>query len=83
MLSALFILTGDEKIQTEMRKDLQTVNDEYKEQKMSATQKENWITWEEVQKIYDELKEKCEPLFKAKTLSASQFQEISASHLYC
>ncbi len=78
VLSALFILTGNEKVQTEMRKDLQTVNDEYKEQKMSATQKENWIDWSDVLKIYDDLRVKTDPLFKAKTLTAKQFEELQS-----
>ena len=43
VLSALFILTCDEKVQSAMKTDLQTVNDEYKEQRMSEAPRKNWI----------------------------------------
>ncbi len=58
ILSALFILTGDEKIQKEMRADLQTVNDEYKNQSMSEVQRKNWIDWSDVLKQNHYLKQK-------------------------
>ena len=78
VLSALFILTKNENVQTEMRKDLQEVNDFYKEQKMSEVQKENWIDWSDVLKIYDDLRVKTEPLFKAKALTPKQFEALQS-----
>jgi len=52
-LSALFILTGVEAYRTLMLDDCKTVNENYKEQKKSLSEKENWISVENIKEKYD------------------------------
>jgi hypothetical protein len=53
LLSALFILTGIEEYKHLMLEDCKTVNDKYKQQKMSPEEKENWITTEDIREKYE------------------------------
>ena len=54
-LSSLFILTGMREYQTEMQSIMKKVNEEYKNQKMNAKQKDNWISTEEIKEKYDSI----------------------------
>jgi hypothetical protein len=55
ILSALFVLTNNENYQKQMVEDCSVVNQQYKEQKMSKNEKENWMSFEEIQAIYNNL----------------------------
>jgi len=52
-LSALFILTNIESYRTLMLDDCKTVNENYKLQKKSVSEKENWISIEQIKEKYD------------------------------
>lgn len=54
----------------ELNKDLKVNNTK------SESQKENWISQDEVLKIYNEYKEKYEPLLKLKKVNAKQWDDI-------
>ena len=54
-LSSLFILTGMREYQTEMQSIMKKVNEEYKNQKMNAKQKDNWISVSEIKEKYNVL----------------------------
>ena len=54
-LSALFVLTGNDAFNKQMIQDCNTVNTYYKEQKKSQKEEDNWITTEDIKKLYDEL----------------------------
>ena len=54
-LSGLFVLTGDDKYQEQMGKDIKIVNDNYKERKMSPERKLQMKTPEELKTITDDL----------------------------
>lgn len=54
----------------ELNKDLKVNNTK------SETQKENWISQDEVLRIYNEYKEKYEPLLKLKKVNAKQWDDI-------
>ena len=45
-------------------------------QSMTERQKKNYISWEEVLKIYESLKTEAEPLFKLNTLTVSNFRKL-------
>jgi len=64
ILSALFVLTGNEAYRELMLKDCGVVNNQYKEQKKSTKEAENWISTEDIRKIYDGLLEKVSSMFK-------------------
>lgn len=72
LLSALFILTGIPEYREIMIQDCHAVNSQYKMQKMSATQKENWISMEEIQVKYAEYFNKVTQMFKGKELMNSK-----------
>jgi hypothetical protein len=84
-----FIVALDEKEKTpketadiiaELRKqlyfDADDTEKQEEKQKLTKTQEENFITWEEVMKIYDDLRTEAEPLFKLKTLNKKQFNKL-------
>ena len=55
MLSALFVLTNMKEYQTVMNTIMKKVNDDYKDQKMNAKQKDNWISIDEIKEKYNVL----------------------------
>jgi hypothetical protein len=56
LLSALYILTHDEDYRTLMLAKCKLVNDQYKEQKMSADRKEHYISFDQVKEKYTLMK---------------------------
>lgn len=84
-----FIVALDEKEKTpketidiidDLRKQLyfdadETEKNEVK-QKLTKSQEENFITWEEVMKIYENLRTEAEPLFKLSKLNKKQFSKL-------
>ena len=54
-LSALFVLTNMKEYQTVMNTIMKKVNDDYKDQKMNAKQKDNWISIDEIKEKYNVL----------------------------
>lgn len=75
-LSALFVLTKNEKYQKEMLIDAKEYNDKSKEQKMSEKEKQNWITQAQVKEIYRKNEETANALYKLKSLSSKNLQLI-------
>jgi integrase len=64
VLSALFVLTGNDAYRKLMLEDCGVVNAAYKEQKKSTKESENWISTEQIQQIYNGLLEKVQAMFK-------------------
>ena len=64
VLSALFVLTGNEAYRDLTLKDCGVVNAQYKEQKKSAKETENWMSTEQIQDIYNGLLDKITAMFK-------------------
>ena len=63
VLSALFVLTGNDAYRELMLKDCEVVNAQYKEQKKSTKETENWISTEQIRGIYDGLLNKVTGMF--------------------
>lgn len=76
VLSALFILTGDKDIHKVMLEDVKTVNENYKKQTKSASQKENWIEWEDVLIKHGQMEQHARALFKKKHLTPQDMDEL-------
>ena len=55
VLSALFILTKNEKYRENMMEDIKLVNDKYKSQKLIGTREETTISFDEVKKLHNEI----------------------------
>ena len=64
ILSALFVLTGNDAYRELMLKDCNVVNQQYKEQKKSTKESENWIPTEQIQDTYHGLLEKVTAMLK-------------------
>lgn len=69
-----------EKVLTRFRKQITedgVANDKREDkQELTDTQKENFIDWSEVMKVYTNLKVEAEPLFKLDRLTLSQFKKL-------
>lgn len=69
VLSALFVLTGNEKYQKQMLEDCKHTNEIYKSQKKSQKEEDNWINSSEIKTIYDNLLEQVNAMFSKKLLA--------------
>ena len=63
ILSALYILTNREEFRKQMIEDCKVTNDNYKNQKMNAKEKENWINVEDIENLFNELTMKIKAMF--------------------
>jgi len=60
-----------------MLKDISKANDEDERQELTDKQKENWLPWSRIQKVYDDLKEEVKPLWKKdEPLKKSAFMRL-------
>jgi hypothetical protein len=59
-----------------MLDDVSNYNKEIKKQEKTETQKENWVTTDEVKSIYETLKKNADMLYKKKSFTASELQQI-------
>ena len=69
ILSPLYVLTGDESIHQLMISDAKVVNEKYKTQTKSESEKENWISWDKIVEKFNTRGIKANKLFKQKVLS--------------
>ena len=76
VLSALVIITDDDKYRELMLDDIKEYNKEEAKQKKTAVQKENWIENDELINIYKILKKNAELLYKKQHLTNNDYQEI-------
>jgi len=81
ILAALVVLTlHKEDVSEQYRKtmldDARKYNDDEKDQEKSSSQKKNWISQEELKKIYDELAKDTKNLLKKDSLTPTEFQRL-------
>ena len=57
-------------------KDGKDYEEQELKQTLTETQKKNFIEWDDVMKIYEELKTEAEPLFKLERLNLGQFRKL-------
>ena len=89
-LASLVSLTShdpkvSEKYQQQMIKDIKTTDAELEEQKRTPTQRQNWISQEEIQKLHNNLREATAYLFKKNQLTDREkmaFQDYLILSLY-
>ncbi len=75
-LSALFVITENKMYHTDMMDNITKYNEETNKQEKNDKQKENWLTAEEIQTIYDDLEIKTKPLWKKKEFSTKELMKI-------
>ena len=81
--SALIVMLDDgkhnkvlDKFRTLMMRDSEKTEEEDAKQEKNTKQRENWMDWSEVNKVYNDLEAKAKPLFKLKDLSKSMIRLI-------
>lgn len=65
-----------EDFRKQMYADADEVDKDENKQRLSEKQEKNFITWDSVLKIYNELKIEAEPLFKLQTLTTKQLSRL-------
>jgi len=76
ILSALVVITNEKSYRDLMMEDVRDYNKEIDTQTKTETQKENWINGDGIQDIYNELKTNADALYKKKSLTPSDLQQI-------
>ena len=69
ILSALYVLTKIPEYQDQMMKDAKDIHEEYKEQKKTEKQKENWLSVQEIEDKYNKLLRQVQDIFKKKAIA--------------
>ena len=75
-LSALFVITNNKAYHTDMMTNIEKYNTETNKQEKNEKQKENWLSTEQIQNIYDNLEIKTKPLWKKKDLTTKELLQI-------
>lgn len=77
-LSALFVLTGNEAYKKNMLEDVNAYNDSLKSQTKNNKETENWMTKHQLFEIYNALKKDTNGLFRKRTKTMTDLQDIQA-----
>jgi hypothetical protein len=83
ILSALVVLTDNKKYRELMLEDISSYNKDMSHQEKSETQKENWLSEEEINATYDRLKKEADYLYKKPTLTMGDLQIIQDYIILC
>jgi hypothetical protein len=80
-LSALVVLTAHEpkvhdQYRSQMMDDISISEKKLKEQEKSETQKDNWMSLDEIKKIYNELEKDVRPLWTKRLLNMADLQKL-------
>jgi integrase len=81
ILAALVVLTehhekAADRYRKQMLDDKGKYDDEQKDQKMSDSQRENWVSQDEVKKLYDQMDKENRPLLSREKLNDREFQHL-------
>lgn len=66
------------KFRKQITEDGENYEKEENKQELSESQKENFIPWNEVMKVYNDLKTEAEPLLKLQRLTLNQFKKLQS-----
>lgn len=75
-LSALFVLTKNKHYQNEMNDDIQKVKTFNDTQEKTETQKENWLSQDKLDEVFNNLETNAKHLFKKTTLTGKEQQQL-------
>ena len=78
ILSALVVITDKKEYRDLMMEDVQEYNKDISKQEKTPEQIASWVNGNEVKEIWDELKRNAELLYKKKTLTPSDLQQIQS-----
>jgi len=75
-LSALLVITGDDKFKEQMLKDINNYNKDKKNGNKNEKETEAWMTKQEIEKIFTSLKKRASVHYKKDDLKMKELQEI-------
>jgi integrase len=75
-LSALLVITGDDKFKEQMLKDINNYNKDKKNGNKNEKETEAWMTKQEIEKIFTSLKKRASVHYKKGDLKMKELQEI-------
>lgn len=78
ILSALVIITDKQEYRSQMMQDVKAYNQEIHLQEKTETQKENWVSAEDIKKVFDELQKTATLLYKKSSLKPADLQQIQS-----
>jgi len=78
ILSALVVITDDKDYRNLMLGDIRDYNSSIKKQEKTETQKDNWVSSDNIKDKWDELKTETDLLYKKKNLKPADLQEIQS-----
>lgn len=76
ILSALVVLTDKDDYRETMNSDVKKYNEQIDKQEMSDTQRDNWITTDEIRNVFKLLEDDAKILFKKANKTNSDIQQI-------
>jgi hypothetical protein len=76
ILSALVVITDKKEYRDLMMEDVQEYNKDISKQEKTSAQQASWVNGQEIKEIYDDLKRNADLLYKKKTLTPSDLQQI-------
>lgn len=76
ILSALVVLTDKDEYRNVMNGDVSDYNKEIQKQEKTETQRDNWITTDEIREIFNRLENDAKILFKKQNKSNTDIQQI-------
>lgn len=76
ILSALVIITDNKKYREQMLSDVRDYNKEISKQEKTDTQEENWVTQEQVETMFNDLKKNAATIYKKEHKSNSDLQVL-------
>jgi len=75
-LSALFVVTGNKMYHSYMMDNIEKYNTETNTQTKNDKQKDNWLSTEQIQTIYDQMETNVKPLWKKKDLTTKEILKM-------
>jgi hypothetical protein len=78
ILSALVVITDKKEYRDLMMEDVQEYNKDILKQEKTSAQMASWVNGDEIKGIWDDLKRNAELLYKKKTLTPSDLQQIQS-----
>lgn len=76
ILSALVIITDNKKYREQMLSDVRDYNKEISKQEKTESQEENWVTQEQVETMFNDLKKTANMIYKKEHKSSSDLQVL-------
>lgn len=76
ILSALVVVTDNKAYRNQMLEDIKEYNHGIEKQEKTETQRENWVEGEDIRNLWEEYKKNAEILYKKKSPTLSDLQEI-------